>query len=190
MNDPGSAAAGERELDLPTFVHHARLRALEEQLYGHVLDAIDLDALHGLEQMLYSILTSRMRISSELALDLSVLMIERALVRASDDSARYLDTGPPPGITKAERDAVAFDASCPFCREAARAKRESCGASAAAIEDDEPCPCCEMLAEEWREEHREVLEAAGLRKPRDATEADAGSVKSTRSTSDPGVDVS
>lgn len=169
MNATGMGGSGDpasRELDRPTFTQHARLRALEEQLYGHVLEAIDFDALAGLEQVLFEILTRRMRIGTELALDLTTVIIERALVRASEDAARYTDCGPPPGITEAERKAVAFDASCPFCRVAAERDRER-GATSATGSDthgfaDEPCECCEMVAEQWRDEHREVLAKAGL----------------------------
>lgn len=167
-------------LDRALFSQHVRLRTLEQQLYHHVLEAIDFDVLRGLEQSLFEILVGRMNVGGDLALDLSALFVQRALVRAADDDARFFDCGPPPGITEAERKAVKLDANCPFCRIAAKAaederrRRELHGPAADHVDDEEACACCEMLAEEWREEHRAILENAGLAKPRAGTGPQAG----------------
>ena len=142
-------------LDVPLFAHDAKLRALEEQLYGHVLAAIDLDRLAHLEQVLYAVLSDR-GMASDLALDLSLQLVERALVRASDNQARFCDFGPPPGITEAERRAVSFDETCPICVGDKRAGPPS------EPHEDEPCQCCDALAQSWREEHAEELARAGL----------------------------
>ena len=180
-------------LDRAMFTQHARLRVLEQQLYGHVLDAINFDALSNLEQSLFGLLTRRMNIGTDLALDLSALLIQRAIVRAADDEERFADFGPPPGITEAERKAVEFDERCPFCRieaaDAAEARRDrdrhgtaaaggtgvtgvtGTSATSGTGVDDEPCPCCEALADEWREEHRAILEKAGLWRTRDAPQS-------------------
>lgn len=163
---------GLTELESPVFVHSEKLRELEAQLYGHVLGAIDLDALAGFEQHLYELLSRELELSDELALDLSTQILESAIRRVAEDSRRYLSFGPP-GISDAERAAVAFDEACPFCVDARRAAlvsaaRARCGASEPHDDgqaDDEPCPCCEMEAQRWREEHATVLAKAGLSRP-------------------------
>lgn len=192
---------GLQELESPFFVHAKKLSALEEQLYGHVFAAIDLDALARLEQHLCMLLMDDFKLPGELALDLSTQILESAIRRVAEDPARHVSFGPPEGITEAEKAAVAFDETCPFCVAARRAAQPARprsasggGASATSIgaafdisvrhgsegdlheSEDEPCPCCEMLAQSWREEHADVLAKAGLAPPSSAS-AIAGAIE-------------
>ncbi len=152
-------AEGFGGFDRPFFSHQTKLRELEEQLYGHVLAAIDFDALARAEQQLFWVLSEEHGIDDELALDLAAQIMDRALLRVADDPSRYGDMGPPEGITEAEAKAVAFEEDCPFCiADAESAKRESAHAHVAA----EPCAVCDDLAQSWREEHADVLAKHGL----------------------------
>jgi hypothetical protein len=150
------------ELDYRLFRQDAKLGLLEQQLYGHVLAAIDLDRLFQLETSLFGILTDDTGISDELALDVASQLVERALVRAADPDARFIDWGPPEGITEAERRAVAFDEACPICVEDRAVERQRALSGDRVQPPDEPCPCCDDLANSWREQHAAVLAKAGL----------------------------
>jgi hypothetical protein len=150
------------KLDYPLFRHDKKLRLLEQQLYGHVLAAIDLDRLFQLETSLYTILTDDTGILDALALDVASQLVERALIRAADPDARFCDLGPPEGITEAERRAVAFDEACPICLEDRAIERQRERDRGRVPHEVEPCPCCDDLAQSWREEHAEVLAKAGL----------------------------
>jgi hypothetical protein len=134
------------------------LAALEEQLYEHVVDCIDFDALFGLEQLLWH-LVDRLglgRLDDEAGL--SKQLIRRALVRAAyDPSTAFSDV--PYGITKAEEKAAKFDAECPFCQYEAEHPRED----GEHDHEDESCTLCDELAREWREQHADALKRAGLR---------------------------
>ena len=151
----------------PLFAQHDELGTLEEQLYGHVRKAIDFDALANLEHALCMMFAEEHEMSNELALDLAAAVMHRAFMRAANDSARYCDSGAPPGITDAEKAAVAFEEECPFCI----AARESAQRAASKPDevDEEPCECCEMIAQSWRDEHRDVLVKAGLAKATDVS---------------------
>ena len=142
------------------FVHDSKLGLLEQQLYGHVLAAIDFDRLSQLETSLFSILVDA-GLTETLALDLAAQLVEHALIRATDADTRFCDWGPPEGITEAERRAVELDEACPICVEDRELERQR-ARSVAEPPPDEPCPCCEDLAQSWREEHAEVLARAGL----------------------------
>ena len=146
-------------LDRALFVHDNKLRRLEEQLFGHVLAAIDFDRLGQLETSLFGVLADA-GMAEDHALDVSAQLVDRALVRMIDDEARRMDFGPPHGITEAERRAVAYDEGCPICVEDRQVaeQRERDGPPVG----DEPCPCCDDLARQWRVEHAQTLARAGL----------------------------
>jgi hypothetical protein len=146
-------------LDEPTAEHREQLAALERQLYGHVLECIDWNALFGLEQMLWSVLDELGIDDCEVAVDLAKAMISRAIVHASDDPATACSSVPY-GITKAEAKAVSFDEACPFCQfEAEAAKRPK---PEPHDHDEEPCGLCDDLARMWREQHADALKRHGL----------------------------
>lgn len=153
--------------DRPTqFVHSDKLGALERQLYGHVLATIDLDKLHGLEEQTALLLIEDQDLSDELAMDLSRHMIEAALRRMIEDPRRTISIGAPHGVTPEEKAAVAFDEECQFClsdRQDAIARKQA----EANPSPDEPCPCCDMLVQDWRERHKDKLAKAGLSNPQD-----------------------
>jgi hypothetical protein len=159
-------------LDHAVFGMDEALCELESQVYGHVLDAIDFDALNGLEQQLYCLLTDR-ELDEDVALDLSKLVISRALERAADDPARYVRFGPPDGVTEAEAKAVAFDETCPFCvaeadaeeRAKARAAEDGQAGGAHGHGANEPCPLCDDLVRRWRAEHADTLRKRGVGPP-------------------------
>jgi hypothetical protein len=92
----------------------AKLADLEEQLYGHVLDAIDFDALFQLEQLLWGLIDQR-GIDDQDG-ELADSLIVDAINRAAHDDARHCTIAPPPGMTEAETRAARFDEACPFCR--------------------------------------------------------------------------
>jgi len=138
----------------------ADLAALEEQLYGHVLDCIDFDALNGLEQLLWHLVDKLGLGDLDLEDRLSTWLIRRAMVRAAHDpSTAFTDV--PFGITKAEAKAVKFDDDCPFCQYEAEHPREA--ESDEHDHDDEPCSLCDHMAREWRDKHADVLKRRGLR---------------------------
>lgn len=153
------------ELDRPVFVHHHALREIEQQLYGHVLAAVDLDKLSGLEQLLW-MLFDDLAIDDALALDLTKQLIASALARVAQDPDRHM-ASVPYGVTKEEAAAVAFDDACLFCRAEAAADQRAAERAAAgdADEPDEPCACCDELVRAWRAEHAEVLAKHGLGPP-------------------------
>jgi hypothetical protein len=143
------------------FVQDDKLGLLEQQLFGHVLAAIDLDRISHLETSLFAHLTDA-GLTETLALDLAAQLVEHALVRvATDADIRCCDFGPPEGITDAERRAVEHDDACPICVEDRAIERQR-ARSVAEPPPHEPCPCCEDLAQSWREEHAEELAHAGL----------------------------
>ncbi len=156
--------------DAPMFAQSKRLAVLEDQLYGHVRAAVDLDLISQLEQHLSMVLGDQFKMTTDLALDLSTQMVEAALRRVAGDPIRAIVIdGPPDGITEEEKQAVAFDETCQFCladkQQRARAKAR---ASAGIVEEEEYCACCEMVREEWRDKHAELLAKAGLARPSSA----------------------
>jgi hypothetical protein len=156
-------------LDAPLFSAHAKLSELERQLYGHVIEAVDWDMLHALDQYLYAVLRKR-NIGHELATDIADQLIERSLHRAADDQVRFGPTSIPFGITDEERRAAAVEEGCPFCdfeaKLAAQAKQdEAKPPQPGEGQEEECCPLCDDMAAEWREEHAEALAKAGLSPP-------------------------
>jgi hypothetical protein len=162
--------------ETPLFSQSKRLAVLEEQLYGHVRSAIDLDALSQLEQHLSMVLGDQFGMTMDLSLDLSTQMLESAIRRVAGDPQRHVNMGPPDGITDDERFAVAFDETCQFCLAAKQNRdRDTARAKAGVEMEDEYCACCEMLRDEWRDKHAEVLAKAGLARP-SAAAAIAGAI--------------
>ena len=145
----------EEQLDRPLFLHDKDMVLLEQQLYGHVLEAIDFEALGRFEGLLVGLLEGQ-EVPEDIAADLASAFLQRALERAASDPSRYMDFGPPLGITDAERLAVAFEADCPFCVD--EAKRPG------GPEREDECACCDLMASEWRKAHHDVLVKAGLAK--------------------------
>jgi hypothetical protein len=156
----GSAAI---EAPIPAVTHaaieaalsgRADLAALEQQLYGHVVDCIDFDALFGLEQLLWHLVDELGLGGLDDCGDLSKTLIRRAIVRAAHDPSTAI-TDVPYGITKEEERAAKFDAACPFCRYEDEHPPE--GRDAAHDHEDESCPLCDDMARAWREQHADAL---------------------------------
>ncbi|MGE0547640.1 MAG: hypothetical protein AB7O24_01095 [Kofleriaceae bacterium] len=136
------------------------LAELETQLMGHVQNAIDFDALYQLEQLLWGLLEQR-GIHDEES-DVAKALILAAAVRAHRDPASYFPVSPPPGITKAEAKAAAFDETCPFCQ--MEAEQAACRANGPPDDFwDKMAEDFKDSAREWREQHAEALKRAGLR---------------------------
>jgi hypothetical protein len=128
------------------FVHHAKLKQLERQLFAHAREVGDLRNLSAMEQVLYCVLSDE--IDEELALDLSRVLVIRAVEHVLHDPERDI-TSVPHGISRAERMAAFFEEGCPFCE--ARVDRVE------EIEDVDDCECCTMLVREWRAKHADAL---------------------------------
>ena len=144
-----------RTLSRALYAEPAKLGAVADALYNHVLEAIDFDALSDLEQTLWSVLGAA-GIEDKIG-DLSTRMMREALLRIADDPDRNVTTVPS-GITKAEAKAAAFDDGCPFCvSEAARPPPPEMPDHVAG-----ECECCDMMARDWRAEHADALARAGL----------------------------
>ena len=160
---PANERTNEAEVPSPAvttaLAERKDLAALEEQLYGHVLDCIDFDALNGLEQLLWHLVDKLGLGDLDLEGGLSTWMIRRAIVRAAHDPTTTFSEAPF-GITKAEAKAARFDAECPFCRYEDEHPRE---AEDEQEHGDEPCPLCDDMAREWRDKHADALRRAGLR---------------------------
>ena len=153
-----------RTLSRALYAEPAKLGAVADALYNHVLEAIDFSALSDVEQMLWSVLDAA-GIEDE-AGDLSARMMREAFLRIANDPARNITTVPF-GITKEEAKAAAFDDGCPFCvMEAARPPRSE---TSDHVEGE--CACCDMMASEWRAEHADALARAGLGSRRPARAA-------------------
>jgi hypothetical protein len=150
------------DLTLPMFECHEKLAELERQLYGHIIEAIDWDALNHLEQFLFQLLCKR-NIGQGLAIDIARQLIERSLQRAAYDQSDACESIPF-GITDEERRAVAFDDDCPFCEFEVQLAKQQARDKATPREpaEDEPCPLCDDMAAEWREQNAEALAQAGL----------------------------
>lgn len=153
--------------ETPLFAQSKRLGVLEDQLYGHVRAAVDLDMMFQLEQHLAMVLGDQFEMSTDLALDLSTQMLESAIRRVAGDPIRsVVIDGPPDGLDEEELAAVAFDADCQFClADKQNRDRAKARASAGIVEEEEYCACCEMLRDDWRAKHADVLAKAGLARP-------------------------
>jgi hypothetical protein len=112
--DPGPAGPL-REPERPLFAFDRELGALERAFYRHLLRAIDLDALFGLEQMLWSELEELELFSDEQVLDISNAILARALERVACDPLRSMKEGTigPGGHLVDVPEAPHGD--CPFC---------------------------------------------------------------------------
>ena len=124
--------------------------ALVEQVYEHVLDAIDFSALYHLEQLLWSLLEEGPDDTT------SKDLITAALARAGNDERRYC-SDVPPGITKEEEKAAAFDDDCPLCRMEAASPHEP------EHDHEGECELCDDMAREWRAENAEALRSYAMR---------------------------
>jgi hypothetical protein len=150
-----------REMLADQSVDGDALADLEQQLYGHVRDAVDFDALYQLEQLLWGLLDLR-RIE-DLDGELAKALIVEAITCAARDPASYVSVSPPPGITEAEAKAVERDDACPFCKmEADQAAYAADPANADAEEAAELVALYEPEARAWRAQHAEVLQRRGL----------------------------
>lgn len=117
--DPG-ALDPLREPDRPVFGFDRALGVLERAFYRHLLRVIDLDALFGLEQLLWDELHGRNAFNDEQVLDLSNAILARALDRVAFDPVRSMKEGVPgPGGFLVELPEEPH-ADCPFCKRAAR----------------------------------------------------------------------
>jgi len=141
----------------------AELAELEQQLEGHVRNAIDFVALYQLEQLLWGLLDQR-GIDDEQG-ELAKALLVDAVIRAARDPASYFPIRPPPGITEAEARAVEVEDACPFCQvEVTQAAYDADPANIAA----EAAEAAELealwapQARAWREKHAEVLARRGL----------------------------
>lgn len=129
------------------FRHHATLGKLERQLAGHLRMFGNLERLSGFEEVLGCLLSDEM--SFDLALDLSRLVVTRAVERVLHDPWRNVTTIPY-GVSRAERFAAYYEDDCPFCK----AKLDLHDLEPA-HEDD--CSCCQSLVRDWRKQHAEAL---------------------------------
>ncbi len=162
---PSTSRPRRAPLARATFLHDIELSELERHVHEHVFQTINFGALGGIEEQLFSLLTER-DIPDQVALDLSKLMVTRAIERTCDDAGRYM-TSVPYGITEAERKAVEFDDDCPFCEaEAHTAAYVKAHAGEQRVE--EPCGCCDDVADSWRAKHAETLRKHGLGPPETA----------------------
>jgi hypothetical protein len=101
--------------DRPAFEFDRRLHALERAFYRHLLRVIDLDALFGLELRLWSLLCKHGRLTDDQVLDLSNVIIERALEHVGRDPIRAMRLGvigPDGRVTPAPETP---HERCPFC---------------------------------------------------------------------------
>lgn len=144
-----------RTLSRALYAKPAQLGAVADALYDHVLEAIDLDALSNVEQMLWSVLGAAGVVDD--TGDLAARMMRDAILRLANDAGRNISSVPP-GVTKAEAKAVAFDDGCPFC--VLEAAQPAPSEATDHVEDE--CECCDLMAREWRAENSEALARAGL----------------------------
>jgi hypothetical protein len=109
------AAGPLQEPDRPVFGFDRRLGALERAFYRHLRRAIDLDALFGLEQLLWSELQELELFTDDQVLDLSNAILARALERVAHDPLRSMKEGTrgPGGCLVDVPEAAHGD--CPFC---------------------------------------------------------------------------
>lgn len=141
------------------------LAELERQLYGHVQDAIDFQALDQLVQLLWGLLDLRGIEDDEDGTLAKALLVE-AVTRAARDPASYFPCDPPLGITEAEAKAIAFDDACPFCKvEADHAAylADPANVAAEAAERAELVELSATAARAWREQHADALKRHRLR---------------------------
>jgi hypothetical protein len=151
----------------------ATLMDIESQLYEHVRNAIDFEALSQLEQTLWGLLDPHGIDDTEGTV--AKKLIVDALCRAARDPSSDYPVSPPPGITKEEEKAALFDPSCPFCQmEAAQSAYAADPATIAAerAEHEELCALYGDAAREWRAKHAPQL--ARLKRPSAGPVAAAG----------------
>jgi hypothetical protein len=137
------------------YAEDGNINSLAECIYNHVFDAIDFEAMYRFEQVLWCLLPE-LGIEDEDG-EVAEKLVREAIVRAASDPDRHV-SHVPPGVTKAEAMAAAFDDGCPLCvLEAARSPQADTPDHV-----DGECECCDMIARDWRAEHAEVLARAGL----------------------------
>ncbi|MDQ3364633.1 MAG: hypothetical protein M3680_04315, partial [Myxococcota bacterium] len=145
------------------------LRAIAQQLYGHVVDSIDFVRLYGFEQLLWSVLHERGIDDPEGEVARQLLV--DVVTRAAGDPASYFPISPPHGITKEEAKAVEFDDDCPFCK--MEAEEAAHAASPEGIADElawqaeleNMGKAFASSARAWREQHADALARRGLAPP-------------------------
>jgi len=145
-------------------VHHARVRALAQRLYGHVFRTVDGRMLYEVEQILWSEI-DRLGIHDEQG-DLATALIAEALFRVGHDPERCHDSIPL-GVTPAEQIAAAYEDDCLLCRHElreaiARESGQRCGELEHARPDAEWIECQEAAADAWRARHVDALRRFGL----------------------------
>jgi hypothetical protein len=134
----------------------ASLEDLTTRLYNHVFQTIDFGAIYMFEQMLWSLLPE-LGIRDEEG-EVAATMIRDAIIKAASDPMRNI-SDVPYGITKEEEKAVNFEEDCFFCVYEAKNPREN-----DAYVDGE-CACCDSVAQDWREQHADVLKKHGVPPP-------------------------
>jgi hypothetical protein len=114
------AAGPLHEPDRPVFGFDRRLGTLERAFYRHLRRSIDLDALFGLEQLLWSELQDLELFTDDQVLDISNAILARALERIAHDPLRSMREGTrgPGGYFVDVPEEPHGD--CPFCGPAAR----------------------------------------------------------------------
>jgi hypothetical protein len=118
--DPG-AAGPLHEPEQPVFAFDRELGALERAFYRHVRRAIDLDALFGLEQLLWCELERHGPFTDDQVLDISTALLARSLERVAHDPLRSMKEGTRgPGGQLVELPEAPHE-GCPFCGPRARA---------------------------------------------------------------------
>jgi hypothetical protein len=120
--DPGDAGPFQ-EPERPVFVFDRDLGVLERAFYRHVRRTIDLDALFGLEQVLWLELQRLDLFTEDQVLDISNAILTRALERIANDPLRSMKEGRPgPGGSLVEIPEEPHGA-CPFCEISAPRER-------------------------------------------------------------------
>ena len=140
-----------------------RLGRLEDQLYNHVVDKIDFVGLYQLEQLLWGLLD--LRGIDDAHGELAKALIVDAVARAVRDPASYFPLRPPPGVTEAEANAVAYEDACPFCTMEADHAADDAAPATVAAEDAAAAELRALYAGEasaWRARHAGALARRGL----------------------------
>jgi hypothetical protein len=91
------------------------LGTLERAFYRHLLRAIDLDALFGLEQMLWCELQELELFTDDQVLDISNAILSRALERVAHDPRRSMKEGTIGPGGRLVDVPEAPHGNCPFC---------------------------------------------------------------------------
>jgi hypothetical protein len=150
----------EHELDAQraSAAQRAKVRDLGERLYWHVLRVIDLGALYGLEQSVWSELSAIGLADEEC--ELAKRLLSDALRGIAERADRHA-SDIPAGITRDEQVAAGYDDDCMLCRNE-MAEIQNCRAHGSDANDEDPdfdelASLATGAAQRWRDAHVAVL---------------------------------